>query len=218
MKNEEKILKSIKDKHLILNETVDKIREEMDELFSFEIDNNANSPKNDGRNSISMDKVNNDLASLLCLNDGDDGGQTNEMENSTSHSLDELIDDSFAEINMQSLGTLTLQLGDLDDQHLAGMSSGVNIDETNRIPVESNKSSGNPVGKKVISSFKNIKDKMKNISLNKDNKLRSPSIDLSKTNTIDTLVAPPDNETVKAETDRIFDKYRSSKQQAILEN
>ena len=181
----------------------------------------------DKHSILSIDEVNNNLSSLLCLNDGND--QINEMEDLPSQSMDD--DELFAEINMQSLGTLTLQLGDIDDQHLATNREEMNHNNSNHNSPESmsksnesisNKSnssnsiSGNPVGKKVMSGFKNIKDKVKNISLNKENKLpKTPSIDLSKTNHVidDDNVNQSSVEIVKAETDKIFDKYRNSTKQ-----
>ena len=223
MKNEEKILESLKNKQLVLTETVDKIREEIDELFSLEI--KCSTQIDDKHSILSIDEVNNNLSSLLCLNDRND--QINEMEDLPSQSMDD--DELFAEINMQSLGTLTLQLGDIDDQHLATNREEMNHNNSNHNSPESmsksnesisNKSnssiSGNPVGKKVMSGFKNIKDKVKNISLNKENKLpKTPSIDLSKTNHVidDDNVNQSSVEIVKAETDKIFDKYRNSTKQ-----
>ncbi|XP_027203261.2 GTPase activating protein and VPS9 domains 1 [Dermatophagoides pteronyssinus] len=216
MKNEEKILGNIIDRQIILNETVDRIREEIDKLFNLEIDNFPCSPI---INDTSIDKTNNNLASLLRSNDDDDDNDQsiNEIENDPiNQSFDDTFDD---EINMQSLGTLTLQLGDLVDLDITSNEMDRNRNHSPELnESNSNKSSsGNPVGKKVISSFKNIKDKMKNISLSKDNKQqqqqRTSLIDLSKTNNnvqIGNQSIIADRTEIKAETDKIFDKYRST--------
>lgn len=213
LKNEQKILNNITEQDLILNENIDKTLNVIDKMLAGEINNKLFEDK-----SINLDQTVNHTSGC---------GMVDFLSNSVDISPDiELlkslsIDESLSEVEMQSLGTLTLHLVDYSDDHSdfdnqrSNSPSNINRISPDLSLTKSNESLSNPkniqMGHKVLSSIKSLKDKVKNFK-DKD-KLRSISNDSSVNFNVRDFLSQNKItfENVKAETDEIFSKYRSSK-------
>ncbi|KAF7495712.1 hypothetical protein SSS_02067 [Sarcoptes scabiei] len=258
MKSETKLLRDLKlsDKHLEMDANLDRMLDEFDRLIIEEFDNNQ-------KESLDDRNLNN-FSSSFNLNTENSTGEQNHSKirfpklsqssserktspaaNSVTATDNFLFDDGspislplldpFDNIEMQSIGKLSLYLGEdnnsnsvmtvnsenqnffLGDGELMTESFPISIP---RPTVETNRA--NLLSKQVFSSIKNLKEKMKNISLRDGNKSRSgqratklsAQTSLSSEDFFENPVVDEQNEKhenleqIIAETEEIFGKYR----------